>query len=158
MILMLCRVNTQRSQPQSHAIEFQPAQPYAPPKGFNPVSLNNRTMSKAERIFENLHHKQIWHITAPAGISLKNLSQLVMDKALDGQPVLTHKGTEYGFSQKERSEDLEREVLVPGTAGYKAGKIHKTFSGDVSLTYLTSANTHIPDSTFTGDGTITGIK
>jgi len=106
--------------PQSHAIDFQPSQPYIPPKGFNRVPLDDRTIANTARIFENLGNKQIWHITAPAGISLKEMRQLAMDKVLDGQALLTYKGIDYGFSPTVQSEDLAQEVLVPGKTVYKA--------------------------------------
>ncbi|KAI4633441.1 hypothetical protein J4E83_001908 [Alternaria metachromatica] len=105
-------------QPQSHAVDFRPTQAYAPPKGFAPVPVNDRTISKSTGLFDNLEGKQIWHITAPAGVSLKDLSELAMDKAMKGDAVLSYKGTDYGFSQTE-SEDGTREVLLPRNNGMK---------------------------------------
>ncbi|KAI8939747.1 hypothetical protein NX059_003492 [Plenodomus lindquistii] len=108
------------SQNQSHAVEFQPAQPYVPPTGFNPIPINDRTTSKGASIFDNLNGKEVWHITAPAGVSLKDLNTLPLDKAFGGQTILNYKGTDYGFSQIEKSEDTTREVIVPGKQGFKA--------------------------------------
>lgn len=51
-----------------------------------------------------------------------------MDKALAGDPVLTHKGTDYGFSTKESDEGI-REVLIPRQNGYKAGRCKRALSG-----------------------------
>jgi len=107
-------------QPQSHAVDFRPTQAYAPPKGFAPVPVNDRTISKSTGLFDNLEGKQIWHITAPAGVSLKDLSELAMDKAMKGDAVLSYKGTDYGFSQTE-SEDGTREVLLPRNNGMRPG-------------------------------------
>jgi hypothetical protein len=106
-----------RAQPQSHAIDFRPTQAYVPPKGFNPVALSDKTISKSTGLFDNLEGKQVWHITAPTGVSLKDLSELAMDKAMKGDAILSYKGTDYGFSQTEKSEDGTREVLLPRKNG-----------------------------------------
>lgn len=72
-------------------------------------------------MFENLQGKQIWHITAPAGVSLSQLKDIAMDKALAGQSILNYKDTDYGFSTAEKTEEGACEVLVPHKNGYKAG-------------------------------------
>jgi hypothetical protein len=97
------------------------AQPYVPPKGYIPVPLNERTTSKAISIFDNLQGKQVWHITAPAGVSLKDLQEIAMDTAMEGEAVMKYKNTDYCFGRTEKSEDGAREVLVPQKNGYKAG-------------------------------------
>ncbi|KAF9701739.1 hypothetical protein EKO04_000581 [Ascochyta lentis] len=101
-------------------VELRAAKPYTPPKGYNLVSEKDRTSSKAAKIFDNLKGKQVWHITAPAGLSLKELETIAMDKAMKGESILNHKGTDYGFSTTEKSEDGPREVLVPQKNGYSA--------------------------------------
>jgi hypothetical protein len=72
-------------------------------------------------VFGDLAGKQIWHITAPADLSLKDLKQLAMEQAMQGMPVTSHKGIDYGFSITNYNEAEEREVLVPRQEGYKAG-------------------------------------
>jgi hypothetical protein len=126
----------QPPQSKSHAVELRAAQPYVPPKGYNIVPDKDRTTSKAAKIFGNLQGKQVWHITAPAGVSLKELETLAMDKALSGESILDHKGTSYGFSTTEKSEDGPREVLVPQKNGYKAGR----FFRETTLQYLPNVN------------------
>lgn len=113
----------------SHQVELRAAKPYTPPKGYNLVSEKDRTSSKAAKIFNNLEGKQVWHITAPVGVSLKDLEKIAMDKAMKGEPVLSHKGTDYGFSTTEKSEDGPREVLVPQKNGYSAGMFPFYYSG-----------------------------
>lgn len=113
---------------QSHTVESQPAQPYEPPKGYAPVILNQNTTSDSAHIFDNLEGKQIWHITAPANVSLEELKELAMDSVLNGEPILEHKGTSYGFSKAEQSEHGACEVLVPQRNGYKAGKLDRFHS------------------------------
>lgn len=107
------------SKPQE--VELRAAKPYAPPKGYILVSEKDRTTSKAAKIFDNLQGKQVWHITAPAGVSLKELESISMEKAMKGDSVLSQKGAHYGFSATEKSEDGPREVLVPQKNGYSAG-------------------------------------
>lgn len=102
-------------------VELRAAKPYQPPKGYNLVSEKDRTGSKAAKIFDNLQGKQVWHITAPAGVSLKELQTIAMDKAMKGDSILSQKGTDYGFSTTEKSEDGPREVMVPGKNGYGIG-------------------------------------
>jgi hypothetical protein len=106
-----------QSQSQSHAVEFRPSGPYVPPKGFNLVPLNDKTVSKTAGLFDNLQGKEIWHITAPAGVSLKDLSKVDMDKAMGGEAVLSYKGTDYGLVKTEKSEDGTRDIFVPRKNG-----------------------------------------
>lgn len=104
----------------SRATESQSSQSYVPPKGFKCVTIDDRTVSRVARMFEDLDGKQIWHLTAPAGVSIKELRQLAMDKVLKNQALLTYKGIDYGFSQAEESGNLAQQVLVPGKTVYKA--------------------------------------
>ncbi|KAJ5031294.1 DNA-directed RNA polymerase I subunit RPA34.5-domain-containing protein [Bipolaris maydis] len=99
---------------QSHTVEFQPTRAFVPPKGFNPVPLNDKTISRSSTgLFENLEGKQVWHITAPAGVSLRDLKELAMKKVNDGEVVLSHKGNDFGFSQMNKSEAGTRQIFVP---------------------------------------------
>ena len=113
--------STQATPSKPVEVELRAAKPYQPPKGYNIVSEKDRTGSKAAKIFDNLQGKQVWHITAPAGVSLKELQTIAMDKAMKGDSILSQKGTDYGFSSTEKSEDGPRELLVPGKNGYGIG-------------------------------------
>lgn len=95
---------------------------FAPPKGFNAVPLNDKTVSKSTQIFDDLKGKEIWHMTAPAGVSLKDLSEMAMDQVTNGGTVLEHKGTGYGFVKTERNQDVEREVLLPAKNLFRTGR------------------------------------
>ncbi|EAT78147.2 hypothetical protein SNOG_14607 [Parastagonospora nodorum SN15] len=111
------------SQTQPHSVEFRPAQAFVPPKGFTAVTCNDKTMSKSARIFDNLEGKQIWHITAPVGVSLNDLKEIAMDSALNGGAVLQHKGTSYGFStseEREHSLRLQAAVQLPKLTSLQA--------------------------------------
>jgi hypothetical protein len=121
---LLCLRSARSSQAQPHAVEFRPAQPYIAPKGFNAVPYNDKTISKATGVFDNLEGKQIWHITAPAGVSISDLKEMTMEHVANGEAVLQHKGTSYGFSGTELSNGGGTcKVLVPQKNGYKAGRL-----------------------------------
>lgn len=87
------------------------------------MSCNDQTISKSAHIFDNLEGKQIWHMTAPVGVSLNDLKEIAMDSAMNGGAVMQHKGTSYGFSPAEHGEDSTCQVMLPLNNGYKAGKV-----------------------------------
>jgi hypothetical protein len=97
-----------------------------PPKGFNLVPLNDKTVSKTAGLFDNLQGKEVWHITAPAGVSLKDLSKMDMDKAMGGEAVLSYKGADYGLVKTEKSEDGTRDIFVPRKNGMDPGMLAMT--------------------------------
>lgn len=110
------------AQAQPHTVAFQPARPYVPPEGFQLASTSRAPASSASRIFDNLQRKQIWHITAPEDLSLKDLKELAMGKALDGEAIISRRGTDYGFANTEVDEDGARQVMIPHQTGFGAGK------------------------------------
>lgn len=117
----------------SHAVEFRPAQTYVPPKGYSAVPCTDKTTSESTRIFDNLEGKQIWHITVPAGVSLKHLEEMAMDSALKGETVLEHKGTSYAFAKADQSDGGAREVMLPRKDGFKSGKFYYVRPGKALL-------------------------
>lgn len=84
--------------------------------------MKDKTTPRAAHMFENLEGKQIWHITAPAGLSLKELKEIAMGKVMSGEAILDYKGTSYGFSKTDVSEAGEREVLIADKEGFRAGE------------------------------------
>lgn len=113
---------TRPAESQSHAVDFRPAQTYIPPKGFNAVPCNDKTTSKSTHMFNNLQGKQIWHITAPAGLSMEGLKEMSIYRAMDGNAVLEHKGTAYGFSKAADTDESICQIMIPHKNGYSAGK------------------------------------
>jgi hypothetical protein len=81
--------------------------------------------SKDTAIFDNLAGKQVWHITAPADLSLKALKEIAMEQALRGESVVSYKGSHYGFSVAEKEEAGEREVVIPRPDGYRVGQYRR---------------------------------
>ncbi|KAL6705268.1 hypothetical protein ACN47E_007078 [Coniothyrium glycines] len=111
--------NSRHARPTPHAVAFQGAQAYSPPQGFTAMPLNDKALPKATNIFGSLQGKQVWHITAPTGISLLDLTEMVMAQALDGEAVLSHRGTDYAFTQAQTGEDGVCAVLVARKDGYR---------------------------------------
>ncbi|KAI2483331.1 hypothetical protein Ptr902_05648 [Pyrenophora tritici-repentis] len=58
-------------------------------------------------------------MTAPGGVSLKDLEELEMEKVMDGEAVLSYKGIDYNCPQMQKSEEVEREVFVHHKNGLK---------------------------------------
>ncbi|KAF1920428.1 DNA-directed RNA polymerase I subunit RPA34.5-domain-containing protein [Ampelomyces quisqualis] len=112
------QARTQHARP--HTAEIRPAQAYVPPKGFDAVPCNDRTTSKSAHVFSNLEGKQIWHMTAPAGVSVSELKEIAMDRAMGGEAVLYHKGTGYGLSNTGDANSGACMVMIPQKDGYKA--------------------------------------
>lgn len=103
-----------------HSVELVAARPYDPPKNFLPANTSRAASSPSTAIFHNLQGKQVWHITAPANISLKELNRLVMDEAMQGQAVLKYKDASYGFSNIAEEDGGSNQVIIPRENGYKA--------------------------------------
>ncbi|KAF7451603.1 RNA-polI-A34 multi-domain protein [Pyrenophora tritici-repentis] len=82
-------------------------------------SMNSTTASKSAGLFDNLEGKQVWYMTAPGGVSLKDLEELEMEKVMDGEAVLSYKGIDYNCPQMQKSEEVEREVFVHHKNGLK---------------------------------------
>lgn len=113
--------NLEPAQTQSHTVAFQVTRPYVPPKDFAPCSMDRAASSATTNIFKNLNGKQIWHITAPEGVSLRDLTEIAMDRAQNGEAVLSHKGTGYGLLPAEGAKG-EQTVMIPSQSGYKTGQ------------------------------------
>ncbi|KAK7193194.1 hypothetical protein DPSP01_008201 [Paraphaeosphaeria sporulosa] len=113
------RADARTAHSQSQTVTFQQARPFVPPEDFKAASTERAASSAITNIFKNLDGKQIWHITAPEGVSLKDLRQLAMDKVQKGEAVLDHKGTSYGLAPAEVGVG-GREVMIPVANGYRA--------------------------------------
>lgn len=126
------------AQSHSHTVAFQAARPYVPPKDFAPVSTGRASSFQNTAVLDNLEGKQVWHITAPADLSLKALKDLAMEQAMRGEAVISYKGSDYGFSPAEKEEAGERAVVIPRQDGYKAGQYKRKNLCDVfnAMQYL----------------------
>ncbi|KAL4959949.1 DNA-directed RNA polymerase I subunit RPA34 [Aspergillus stella-maris] len=70
-------------------------QPYKPPIGFKSASKNQAASSNTS--LSSLSGKQIFHITAPASLPLSKVKEVSLAGALKGEPILEHKGKQYGI-------------------------------------------------------------
>ncbi|KAF2815008.1 uncharacterized protein BDZ99DRAFT_379113 [Mytilinidion resinicola] len=112
-----------RSAPaRSHTVQLQAARPFEPPKSFNAVSARLAPSSNVMKLFNqgSVSEKQIWHVTVPAGVSIDSLKEVSYSKIANGDAVITHKGTEYGFKTQRKGEEGNTRVMLPGHEGYKA--------------------------------------
>ncbi|KAF2198570.1 hypothetical protein GQ43DRAFT_474415 [Delitschia confertaspora ATCC 74209] len=103
----------------SHTVQFRPPPPFEPPRGFKPVS-NYNTSASTTNAFKGLKGKQIWHITAPAGVPVQKIKELALEKISDGNSVLNYKGIDYGFIAGDANETDTMKVMVPSSNGYVA--------------------------------------
>ncbi|OBT90816.1 hypothetical protein VE02_00382 [Pseudogymnoascus sp. 03VT05] len=95
--------------------------PFAPPKGYTPLPASastNKLLTPAA-----LANKQIWHITAPASLSLASLKNLSLPAGTGGAdedaPTISLPGGEYSVALAAATADTTR-VLLPGRGGYRA--------------------------------------
>lgn len=71
--------------------------PYKPPVGFKSAKQQAPPSSKASSLLSKLDGKQILHITAPASLPLSKVKELSMAKLMEGEPIITHEGVNYGI-------------------------------------------------------------
>lgn len=91
--------------------------PYAPPSGFNAVSLTSNSSSNLLELFpaSSLQGKQLWHIVAPVSVPISSVTQVTKQSVAQGTSVLSHNGAEYGLV---RGNDNDQElILLPSVDG-----------------------------------------
>lgn len=121
-------------QSQLQIVELEATRPFVPPKDFTAVSTTRASALASTSVLHGLQGKQVWHLTAPVGLSLSSLKQLAMAQAMDGEAIISHDGTEYGFLTTGDEEAAEREVLIPGPNGYETSEFTPAFKV-LSLTW-----------------------
>lgn len=69
------------------------------PKGFERTTLSatDNAASYTEFLTEDLTKKQIWHITAPASLNIRDIKHFEIQDVRSGKPVFSKNGIEYGF-------------------------------------------------------------
>ncbi|KAI9779614.1 MAG: hypothetical protein M1839_007279 [Geoglossum umbratile] len=99
---------------------------YEPPQGFQSLETDPSS-SHASKLFDpsNLGGKQIWHIIAPASVPVNTLKEVSTQKVMDGEAVLSHNGSEYGFATLDgvSAGSSHTMLLVPGKEGYQPAGI-----------------------------------
>ncbi|OQE46853.1 hypothetical protein PENCOP_c001G03015 [Penicillium coprophilum] len=79
-------------------------QPYKPPAGFKSAKKQAPPSSKVSSLLSNLNGKQVLHLTAPASLPLSKVKEVCMAKIMQGEPIITHEGVNYGIPVEALSE------------------------------------------------------
>ncbi|CAI7569259.1 unnamed protein product [Penicillium crustosum] len=79
-------------------------QPYKPPAGFKSAKKKAPPSSKASSLLSNLNGKQVLHLTAPASLPLSQIKEVCMAKIMQGEPIISHDGVNYGIPVEALSE------------------------------------------------------
>ncbi|KOS44912.1 hypothetical protein ACN38_g4182 [Penicillium nordicum] len=79
-------------------------QPYKPPVGFKSAKKQAPPSSKASSLLSNLNGKQVLHLTAPASLPLSQVKEVCMAKIMQGEPIISHGGVNYGIPAEALSE------------------------------------------------------
>ena len=79
-----------------------PAKTYDPPPGFvRRPAVDTESASQASQFLNGeLSGKQVWHITAPAGVSLESIKSFGIYAARKGETVLKSDGKSYRFAEE----------------------------------------------------------
>ncbi|KAF4305254.1 RNA polymerase I subunit RPA34.5 [Botryosphaeria dothidea] len=102
--------------------QFRPAHPFEPPSGFKLIKSGLNPSSKLAKLLQStdLSKKQIWHITAPADVDIKQIKQFARDGAALKKPAIEHKGVGYAFVPEQKDTRISAKLLVPTEKGYSA--------------------------------------
>jgi hypothetical protein len=90
--------------PCSQRVAISGPQPYKPPAGFKSAKKQAPPSSKASSLLSNLNGKQVLHLTAPASLPLSKVKEVCMSKILQGEPIITHDGVNYGIPVESFTE------------------------------------------------------
>lgn len=86
--------------------KVKPTQPTAiapkafkPPNGFEKTSFptSDYTAGSTEFLTGDLTRKQVWHITAPASVNIKDIKPFNIQDVRSGKPIFSRNGVDYGF-------------------------------------------------------------
>jgi hypothetical protein len=132
-----------------------PARPFAPPEGFVETKSNTSNSTDISEAFSNLKGKQIWHLTAPAGVPLASLETLALDAVATERPVLSHKGVQYRLREDKLGAEKTKALLLPD----QEGRIYRRERLPVVQTFHLEQVVDIPNhATLSKDETQTTIK
>jgi hypothetical protein len=72
--------------------------------GFKSAKKQAPPSSKATSLLSDLKGKQVFHITAPASLPFSKIKEVSMAKLMQGEPIITHEGVNYGIPAEAFSE------------------------------------------------------
>jgi DNA-directed RNA polymerase I subunit RPA34.5 len=99
---------------------------YEPPQGFQAPKTHPSSSPTSKFLSpSNLEGKQIWHITAPASVPVSTLKEVSNQEIMNGEAVLSYKGSEYGFVSLDEAiaGSNQAVLLVPSKEGYQLGML-----------------------------------
>jgi hypothetical protein len=78
------------------------------------VKKQSPPSSEASSTLSSANGKQIFHITAPAFLPLSKVKEVSLAKVMQGEPVLTHEGVNYGIppGNISQGDSSEKRVLL----------------------------------------------
>lgn len=71
---------------------------------------------------QSLKGKQIWYISAPAGVPLEDLENISLENAGRCNAIVTHNSSEYGFIADTENSKKDLYVSLPSRDGYTFSK------------------------------------
>jgi hypothetical protein len=91
---------------------FAPTAAFKPPAGFKSTKTYSPPSSSVSSLLSDLQGKQVFHITAPAFLPLSAVREVSLAKVMSGEPVLNHKGVDYGISIESQQESATQALLL----------------------------------------------
>ncbi|PYH97031.1 hypothetical protein BO71DRAFT_396476 [Aspergillus ellipticus CBS 707.79] len=123
--------STASNEQPAKKVSLSAPQPYKAPSGFKTLKQQAAPKSNVSSLLSDLRGKQVLHITAPDYLPLSKVEEVSLAKIMQGNPVLKHKGVQYGIPV----ESLTQPEL--------GGKALHLYDSKTKTFYSTSA-TNIP--------------
>lgn len=131
-------------------------QPYNAPFGFKPAKKQTPPSSKTSSVLSNLRGKQVFHITAPSFLPMSKVKEVSMAKILQGEPILTHDGVNYGIPVESISENGNGEGKALLVYDESTQTYHSTT--DHIPTYHVQEMIDLPGATKASDTAISALR
>lgn len=106
--------------------------PFKPPHGFEKTTLSasDYSATSPDLFSGDLTRKQIWHITAPASVNIKDIKPFDIQDVRSGEPIFSKNGVDYGFlAGLQKTEKL----LLPNGEGVEFAQAKAQISGTYHL-------------------------
>ena len=116
----------------SHMAAFRRPTEYNPPPGYSTFDIKNGSNSVISKFKPaDLASKEIWHITAPVGLSLAEVKSLALGNVDGKQAVCTHNGMDYGIAEEKQATGASnllgnKHILIPSEGGKGYGTVKTT--------------------------------
>ncbi|KAK3055761.1 hypothetical protein LTR09_002995 [Extremus antarcticus] len=137
----------------STSVQTIAPQTFHPPSGFTPLSSTQlQDLTRHAISSSSLEGKQIWHITAPSNVPLSTISELPLDALDSEQPILTHDGFDYSFSEDKQPTANAAALMIPTAEGYK--RLPQTINRTIQLKQKIT----LPDLSTKQASQVTGIN